>query len=50
MEKETKKSSQNKKIILSIVLILLLMISVVGITYAIFTYSKEGEVKNTVRR
>ena len=49
MEKETNKSSKNIKIILSIVLILLLMISVVGITYAIFTYSKEGEVKNTVR-
>lgn len=48
MEKKENKS-YNKKIILSIALIVLLLVSVIGITYAIFTYSKEGEVKNTVR-
>lgn len=49
MEKKAKKLNRNKKILLSIILILLLMISVVGVTYAIFIYSKEGKVKNTVR-
>lgn len=49
MDKKKKKSSNNKKMILSIVLILLLMISVIGVTYAIFNYSQEGEVRNTVK-
>lgn len=49
MEKKTKKWDHNRKMILYIILLLLLMVSVVGVTYAIFNYSREGEVKNTVK-
>lgn len=47
--KEEKSAGDRYKIILSLVLVLLLFISVIGITYALFSYSKEGQVKNIVR-
>lgn len=49
MEGKINEKNDKTKIILSVILVILLMILVIGVTYAIFTYSKEGEVKNTVR-
>ena len=42
------KSNHSKEIILPIILVVLLFISVIGITYAIFTYAKEGKVANRI--
>ncbi len=46
MEKE--RENDNKKIILPIILVLVLIISISALTYAIFRYSKEGRISNTV--
>ena len=43
-----KEKSLEKNIILSIFSVLILIISVVGITYAAFNYSKNGETLNTL--
>lgn len=42
------KSNHSKKIVLSTILVMLLFISVIGITYAIFTYAKEGKEANRI--
>lgn len=42
------KEEKNNKEFLPVLLVLLLFISVFGLTYAIFSYSKEGRVSNTV--
>ena len=42
------KNNHSQKIVLSTVLVMLLFISVIGITYAIFTYAKEGKVANKI--
>lgn len=49
MEIEDKSDDNNKiKIFLSIILVIILIISVVGVTYALFIYGKEGQIKNIV--
>ena len=48
MERKEQNTNDKSKVVLSIVLVVLLLISVVGVTYALFTYSKEGQVRNTV--
>lgn len=48
MEKENVSKKDNSKIVFVIVLVLLLFASVIGITYALFTYGKAGTVNNTV--
>lgn len=40
--------NDKKRIFLPIILVLLLVVSIFGITYAIFSYGKEGRVSNTV--
>lgn len=42
------KSNNSKKIVFSTILVLLLFISVIGFTYAIFTYAKDGEKENRI--
>ena len=49
MEEKQKDTNDKSRVILSIILIILLMISVISVTYAIFMDSKEGQTKNTVR-
>ncbi|MCI8548352.1 MAG: hypothetical protein HFJ38_05635, partial [Bacilli bacterium] len=45
-----KKEQNNKnKIIVSVLGLVLLLVFVVGITYAVFTYTKKGNVENTIR-
>ena len=45
-----KKEHENKnKIIVSVLGLVLLLVFVVGITYAVFTYTKKGNVENTIR-
>jgi len=39
---------EKKKIILSVVMLLLLVVVTIGVTYAAFTFSKEGTVENTI--
>ncbi len=41
-------SESSKKIILSILAVLILIVSVVGISFAVFTYASRGEVINTI--
>lgn len=42
-------NKENKKpAIISMILIVVLFIAVIGLTYAVFTYSEEGKVKNVV--
>lgn len=49
MEKGTNaKSNNSKRLIASTVLVLLLFISVIGFTYAIFTFASEGKKENRV--
>lgn len=49
MEKVTKeKENKERKLVISIVLVLLLFISVIGITYAVFTFAKEGKRENVI--
>lgn len=48
MKKNKEVGSNELKLILSVVLVLLLVVSVIGVTYALFTYSKVGNVKNTI--
>ena len=44
-----KKNNDDKyKLVLPIIFMLLLVVSVVGITYSIFVYGKEGSVRNTL--
>ncbi|MCI8548274.1 MAG: hypothetical protein HFJ38_05230, partial [Bacilli bacterium] len=40
---------ENSKIIISVLGLVLLLVFVVGITYAVFTYTKKGNVENTIR-
>ena len=40
--------NNNKSVILSMFLIVMLFIAVIGLTYAIFTYSAEGKIKNKI--
>ena len=40
---------KNYKIIVSVLGLVLLLVFVVGITYAVFTYTKKGNVENTIR-
>ena len=45
-----KKEQNNKsKIIISVLGLVLLLVFVVGITYAVFTYTKKGNLENTIR-
>ncbi len=45
-----KKEQNNKsKIIVSVLGLVLLLVFVVGITYAVFTYTKKGNIENTIR-
>ncbi len=48
MTERNSKGNEKKKITISIVLILLLIISVVGMTYAIFIFAKEGKNENII--
>ena len=41
-------SKSSEKIIISIFIVLGLILSVVGISFAFFAYSKEGKVENTI--
>ena len=42
-------NEKNYKIIVSVLGLVLLLVLVVGITYAVFTYTKKGNVENTIR-
>jgi len=37
-----------KKLILPIAMLLLLMVATIGVTFAMFTFTKEGTVENTL--
>ncbi len=45
---QNEKNIKNKNLILSIFLVLLIMIVTVGVSFAIFSYSKEGNIENTI--
>ena len=46
---EKKELNNKSKIIISILGLVLILVLVVGITYAVFTYTKKGNVENTIR-
>ena len=45
---DSNKKDDKYKLVLPIIFMILLVVSVVGITYSIFIYGKEGNVKNTL--
>ncbi len=47
-DQEIKDSNNRRKLVLSVILIIILIISITSITYALFTYSKEGKIRNTI--
>ena len=49
MSKKVEKKESNKYNRILLIFLVLLLLILVGITYALFTYSKEGNVKNTVK-
>lgn len=41
-------SKSSEKIFLSILVVLVLVVAIIGISFALFTYAKEGKVENTI--